>query len=100
MSLVSKILGDEDYLIFSVEEIKDDINNKPYKYPRKRNADPDIGYKLQTSGRFAHSESYIRRLTKEFPDLRIVSLDRIVPRYENSVPLSGMLVLMGKRRKR
>lgn len=36
---------------------------------------------LQKSGRFAHSKSYIENLLSLFPNLEVVSMEDIIPRY-------------------
>lgn len=37
-------------------------------------------WNLQKSGRFAHSEEYLKELESSFPNLKMISLTKIVPR--------------------
>lgn len=83
MQLVNQILRPNDIMIFTVEESIGEIETED-------------GWSLQPSGRFTHSEKYIRDLIGEYASLRIDSLDRIVPRYENGEPISGMLLVVKK----
>ena len=88
----SFVLRNKDVLIFSVEE---KINTKESNEVSVDNINSD--WFLQPSGRFAHSESYIRRLIEEDCNgLEIISLERITPRYENGRPIKGLLVTVIK----
>jgi len=59
----------------------------------KTSPDPDSGWKLLPSGRFAHSEEYIRSLVDgQGVGAKIISLQSITPRFENGQPVSGLLV--------
>ena len=91
-SRACQILRNNDVLIFTVEE-NVNVNNNIDASTSKE----DDGWFLQKSGRFAHSERYIRKLIEaECIDLKIVSLEKITPRYENELPIKGMLVTVMK----
>lgn len=88
LNKASRVLRNSDILIFTVEE-RNHIEN-----PEDAG---DEGWFLQPSGRFAHRESYIRTvIEKDCEDLRIISLERITPRYENGQPIKGLLVTIVK----
>ena len=88
LNKTSRVLRKNDIFIFTVEEkINVDSSDEV----------DDDGWILQLSGRFAHRESYIRTVVKEdCEDLKIVSLKRITPRYENGQPIKGLLVTLVK----
>ena len=71
---------------------KDDI----FAFTVERNAlETDSGWKLLPSGRFAHSEEYIRQLCLEHGiSAANISIENIIPRFENGRPVEGMLVLI------
>ena len=82
-----------DILVFTVEELICEENQVCDEW------------KLQPSGRFAHSENYIRQLVKHTKlldpgQLQILNIEKITPRYENGYPISGLLVVMEKQKQR
>jgi predicted TPR repeat methyltransferase len=64
---VSRILRPSDVFSFSVEELE------------RTNDDLVQDWKLLSSGRFAHSESYIRRLVEK-SELSLLKVEKITPR--------------------
>mmetsp|Transcript_11790 Transcript_11790/g.25948 ORF Transcript_11790/g.25948 Transcript_11790/m.25948 type:complete len:621 (+) Transcript_11790:56-1918(+) len=69
--------NEDAFLIFSCERIEE--------------ADaPSTGWKLQPSGRYAHSKSYVVKVAKE-AGYRLIGYEEIVPRMEKGEPVQGHL---------
>lgn len=76
--------GDEDkvsFLVFSCERIEDEDA-------------PSSGWKLQTSGRYAHSKSYVLRVAEEI-GYYLIGYEEIVPRQEKGEDVAGHLFVLG-----
>mmetsp|Transcript_22547 Transcript_22547/g.40107 ORF Transcript_22547/g.40107 Transcript_22547/m.40107 type:complete len:231 (+) Transcript_22547:233-925(+) len=72
--------GNDDntsFLIFSCERVDDDIA-------------PPAGWKLQSSGRYAHSKSYVTGVAEQ-AGYDLVSYEEIVPRMEKGEEVQGHL---------
>ena len=52
-------------------------------------------YRLQPSGRFAHSKDYLKRLARD-NGLVVQSMNEVTPRVENGRPVDGLLVVLSK----
>lgn len=65
------------YILFTVEHNADDTAN---------------GYILNPSGRYRHTERYIRDVVQN-ADLHMVQLDKVVLRYEYGEPVNGLLAV-------
>jgi predicted TPR repeat methyltransferase len=73
-------------LIFTVEHLEKQLETQNINIKSESESD----WFLQESGRFAHSEDYIRKLASE-SGLFIDSLEYIVPRKENGKSIYGLL---------
>jgi len=68
------------FLIFSCERIED-------------NEAPPVGWKLQSSGRYAHSKSYVTGIAEK-AGYDIIGYEHIVPRMEKGEEVKGHLFVM------
>lgn len=77
---VFRLLIKGDVFVFTVERTELESN---------------YGWRLLSSGRFAHSEEYIRLLFLEQSGGKAnILIENIIPRFENGQPVEGMLVLI------
>jgi predicted TPR repeat methyltransferase len=100
-SEVHRLTCPGDIMIFTVEAADaqaqvsdgdDVIDVKVRKEGRKLR-----GWSLQSSGRFSHTESYVRSLAQSFsPIFNVLSIERVVPRLENGEAINGYLVILEK----
>lgn len=70
----------ESYLIFSCERIEEDDKAPP------------VEWKLQSSGRYAHSKSYVVDVASN-AGYELVSYEEIVPRMEKGEEVKGHLFI-------
>jgi len=71
--------ANSSFLIFSCERIKDEEA-------------PPAGWKLQSSGRYAHSKSYVTEVA-ESAGFDLIGYEKIVPRLEKGVAVDGHLFI-------
>uniref|UniRef100_A0A7S2MCH3 Uncharacterized protein n=1 Tax=Octactis speculum TaxID=3111310 RepID=A0A7S2MCH3_9STRA len=57
---------------------------------------PAASWKLQTSGRFAHSKEYLEWLAESY-GMEVRLYRKIVPRLENGVEVPGQILVLQKR---
>jgi len=82
------------YLVFTVEDLSKHLQ-------LLQEADNGFkGYRLQKSGRFAHSLSYIQQSIDAISSLnagfKVESMRPIVPRYDKGQPVHGLLIVARK----
>ncbi|MCC6135935.1 MAG: tetratricopeptide repeat protein [Candidatus Contendobacter sp.] len=66
------------WLAFTVEEIAD--------------AETSVGFSLELSGRYRHSQTYLRRTLAE-TGLTLATLEPVTPRMESERPVAGLLAM-------
>jgi len=85
------------YLVFTVEDLSlqhgaGEGEDDPHRKQK--------GYRLQKSGRFAHSSSYIEECVHAISSLdagfKVDSIRPIVPRYDKGQPVHGLLIVAQK----
>ena len=81
MQAVSATLRHDGLFCFSVENFKSDQT--------------DADYILQTSARYAHSESYLRRLAR-LHHLKLIEIQQLSGRQENQQQSDALIVLLQK----
>lgn len=93
------------YLVFTVEDLskqllqeeEEDEEDGSHRKQQK-------GYRLQKSGRFAHSTSYIEQCIHAISSLdagfTVNSIRPIVPRYDKGQPVHGLLIVAQKQQHR
>ena len=73
---VARVLSKDRYFVFTLESA---------------NIEPEIGYKINPHGRFAHAEGYIRK-TLAGAGLGMAICERVMLRYEGGEPVDGFLI--------
>jgi predicted TPR repeat methyltransferase len=82
----------ESFLIFSCERIDDDnYDNQSNDGSKKQHQQ---GWKVQTSGRYAHSKMYVTEVA-ENAGFELVRYDKIIPRMEKGKEVQGHLFVFG-----
>lgn len=86
------------FLVFTVEDLSKQLlqeGEEEDEFYRKQK-----GYRLQKSGRFAHSSSYIEQCIHAISSLdagfAVESIRPIVPRYDKGQPVLGLLIVAQK----
>ena len=74
---VCKRLNENGLFLFTIEQSQDE------------------NYKLQSTGRYAHSKSYVKELAKKF-NFDILGIEKIVPRKDGNLEIQGYLVSLQK----
>lgn len=83
----------ESFLIFSCERIDEDNDDDESK-DRSNNEKHQQGWKVQTSGRYAHSKIYVTE-EAENAGFELVRYDKIIPRMEKGKEVQGHLFVFG-----
>jgi predicted TPR repeat methyltransferase len=82
----------ESFLIFSCERIDDDNYDDQSNDGSKKQHQQ--GWKVQTSGRYAHSKMYVTEVA-ENAGFELVRYDKIIPRMEKGQKVQGHLFVFG-----
>ena len=70
-------------IAFTLEELEGDECNEDA-----------VGWKLTTSGRYAHCRQYVQRAAAATGGLEVYQVDSITPRWNRGKPVAGTLFLL------
>lgn len=88
--------GELSELLNSFAQLSAAVSTLIFSCERATFDEAPTGWRLRSSGRFAHTREYVEQTAAANGGFQLVSYQEIVPRMENGVPVQGHLFVFSR----